>query len=365
MYPALNLAEALCRQGGDEMKVLLIGAKRGIETQIFPKREFAYQLLPLEPIYRRRPWRNWRLVTSAAVCGLALRRVFRSFRPRLVVGTGGYASGPVVAWGRLTGARTAIQEQNSVPGLTTRWLARWVDQLHLGYDEALRELRPGHRTAVRLHGNPIRWPVRRPDPATARRALGLNGTGRVVLISGGSQGAATVNSALVEALRAIETGGLPPLPHDVCLLWSTGTDHYAGVTEALSGLSGTAQVRALPYIDAMENALCLADLAISRAGALALAELCAWGVPAILVPYPFAAGDHQTGNARSLEEAGAALVVTDRALGEDPAVLWRLLVDLLGQPGRRQAMREAALSRGRPHAADRIAQDLLALLEAA
>ncbi len=361
LYPALNLAEALGRTSGGRVEVMLVGARRGVESRVFPERGVMHRLLPLEPIYRRRPWRNWRLVPSAIRSGLEIQRTFAGFAPNLVVGTGGYAAGPVVAWALARGLRTAVQEQNSYPGLTTRWLAPYVDQLHLGYEEALRHLRPGPETQVRAHGNPIRWPERRPEPEAARREFGL-GAGRVVLVVGGSQGSAALNAGLLQALAATRKGELSPLPSDVELLWSTGPAHHDEVVRRLAGLGDTARVQVLPYIAEMEKALSLTTLAVSRAGALALSELCAWGVPAILVPYPHAAADHQRRNAWTLEAAGAAVVFEQAQLESEPAALWRTLLATLADPKRLGAMKAAAGARGNSEAAAEIAADLLELM---
>ncbi len=361
LYPAIVLAEAIERRSGGEVTTMLIGARRGIEARVLPERGVAHELLPLEPIYRSRVWRNWRLVPAAARAAFALRRVFASVRPGLVVGTGGYAAGPVVAWGVLAGIRTAIQEQNSYPGLVTRLLAPWVDQVHLAYPEAVGRLSTGPETRVRTHGNPIRWSPEVPDPETARRALGVEGE-RIVLVVGGSQGAAPLNEALAAALEAVGRGRLEPLPGDVTLLWATGPKHHESVTRRLGGGFAGGGARIVPFIDEMEMALSVAALAVSRAGALALSELCAWGVPMLLVPFPHAAGDHQRWNARTLADAGAARVIEQARLEDDPAVLWTALRAALEDEDRLERMRVSARARGRPEAADRIAEDLLSLM---
>ena len=363
LYPAINLAEALERRGAGDVSVLLVGAERGVEARVLAERGIAHRLLPLEPIYRSRPWRNLRLLVSGARVARELRELFASFAPDLVVGTGGYASGPVVAWARWCRVPTAIQEQNSYPGLTTRWLAPYVDQLHLGYREALAHLRPGGRTLVRVHGNPIRWPHDPPSPAAVRREFGL-GEGRVVLVVGGSQGAAGLNWTLITALEAVVRGELPALPSDVWLLWATGPANHEQVKARLRGL-GNERIRLLPYIARMEHALSVSTLAVSRAGALMLSELCAWGVPALLIPLPHAAADHQRKNARTLASSGAAHVFEESAMRASPADLWRELVRLLCVEGELAGMAKAARQRGNPRAADEIAADLWRLMEAA
>ncbi|UCC47886.1 MAG: UDP-N-acetylglucosamine--N-acetylmuramyl-(pentapeptide) pyrophosphoryl-undecaprenol N-acetylglucosamine transferase [Gemmatimonadota bacterium] len=362
LYPALNLAEALERLAREEIEILLVGAQRGVEARILPERGVAHCLLPLEPIYRRRPWRNWRLLPSAIRSVRELHRLFGTFAPHLVVGTGGYAAGPVVAWAVLRGLPTAIQEQNSYPGLTTRWLAPYVDQLHLGYVEAMKHLWPGPDTIVRALGNPIRWPDQRPHPDSVRAQFGL-GPGPAVLVVGGSQGARPINEMLIAALEAVNRGDLPPLPEDAQLLWSTGPAHHAAVSDRLAVLGVQVPVRAVPYIHEMERALEVAALAVSRAGALALAELCAWGVPSVLIPLPHAAADHQRWNARSLQAQGAAVVLEEFEVTRSPGLLWHTVVDLLNEPGRLERMRRGAESCGNPHAADAIATDLWRLME--
>ncbi len=362
LYPALNLAEALERLLGDGIEVLLVGAERGVEARVLPEVGAPHRLLPSEPIYRSRPWRNWRLLASAIRSGRELRRLYKSFAPHLVVGTGGYAAGPAVAWGLALGLPTALQEQNSYPGLTTRWLAPYVDQLHLGYEEAMTHLWPSEDAEVHAHGNPIRWPEERPHPDAVRDAFGL-GPGRVVLVVGGSQGAAPLNEALVAAVEAVHEGELPPLPPDAQLYWCTGPAHHADVTGRIGKLGDRIAVRTTPYIARMDMALSIATMAVSRAGALALSELCAWGVPALLVPLPHAAADHQRRNARALEADGAATVLEEHLVREDPGRLWRDVVRLLNEPWELESMAEASRARGNPQAADDIAADLWRLME--
>ncbi len=362
LYPALNLAGALRRTARDEIEIRLVGARRGVEARVLPTTDIAHHLLPLEPIYRSRPWRNWRLVRSAASAARELHRLFHAFAPDLVVGTGGYAAGPVVGWAIAKRTATAIQEQNSYPGLTTRWLAPYVDQLHLGYEDAMRNLWPGPDTEVRIHGNPISWPDPLPDPDEARRDLGL-APGRIVLIVGGSQGSLPLNEALIASIKAVHAGDLPPLPPDVQLLWSTGPAHYADVSQRIGRLGDRIAVRTVPYLTEMEKALAVATLAVSRAGALALSELCAWGVPSVLVPLPHAAAGHQLRNAQALQAAGAAVVLEEAHITNQPARLWRKVVELMGEPWELDEMGRASLARGNPKAADEIAADLWKLLE--
>jgi UDP-N-acetylglucosamine--N-acetylmuramyl-(pentapeptide) pyrophosphoryl-undecaprenol N-acetylglucosamine transferase len=363
LYPALNLAEGLRRSARDEIEILLVGAKRGVEARVLSERGVAHRLLPLEPIYRSKPWRNWRLVRSAFAVSKEIRSLLDTFAPDLVVGTGGYASGPVVGWAAVRGIRTALQEQNSYPGLTTRWLAPYVDQLHLGYEEAMRYLWPGPETVVRTYGNPISWPDEVPSEDSVRKELGL-APGRVVLVVGGSQGARPVNEALLEAIEGVNAGDLPGLQPDVQVLWATGPEHHARISGRLGRLGDRVPVRTVPYVAEMERALSVTTLAISRAGALTLSELCAWGIPSLLVPLPHAAAGHQLHNARALEADGAAIVMEESEVRASPGALWRKVVDLLNAPWDLEEMGRASMAVGNPEAADEIASDLWDLMEA-
>jgi UDP-N-acetylglucosamine--N-acetylmuramyl-(pentapeptide) pyrophosphoryl-undecaprenol N-acetylglucosamine transferase len=358
LYPALALAEAF-QEHDPRTEVMFVGARRGIEARVLPERGVPHLLLPFEPIRRARPWENWRLVPALFGSLFGLRRVFREFRPDLVVGTGGYASGPVVAWGAFQGIPTAVQEQNSYPGLTTRWLASRVRQIHLAFPEALRHLRPGSRTEVFEFGNPIQPP----DPSIARedakRYFGL-GAGPVALVVGGSQGARAINEALLSDLRGLAEGRLPPRPEGLEILWATGPSHHEAISGRLMELNLGDWVHAVPYIQEMPKALAAADLAISRAGAMMLAELSAWGIPSVLVPFPHAAANHQHHNAAALADAGAAVMIPESELSAGK--LWSELANLVADRERRERLADRAEERGHPDAAARIVAALSKLL---
>ncbi len=356
LYPALALADALHRLDPDA-EVFFVGARRGVEARVLPEKGVPHVLLPLEPIRRARPWENWRLAGSMARSLAGLRTVFRTFRPDVVVGTGGYASGPAVAYAILRGIPAAVQEQNSYPGFVTRTVAGRVRQVHLAFPEARRWFRPGKRTEVFEHGNPITPPDLSTDRTAARARFGLGG-GTVGLVVGGSQGARAVNEALLADLRAVVEGRLPRV-EGLELLWATGTGNFERVEAALADLGSPAWVKAVPYIQEMPAALASADFAVSRAGAMSSAELCAWGVPTILVPLPTAAANHQFHNAVALQGAGAAVMVEESELGGGR--LWAEIASLAGDPARRAALAERARARGAPDAADRIVRELVRL----
>lgn len=362
LYPALALSDAL-REMHPATSVSFVGAERGIEKRVLPEKKVDHRLLPLEPLRRDRVWENWRLPVSLARSFRGLSREYRSRRPELVVCTGGYASGPAGFWALVSGIPVALQEQNSYPGLTIRWLSRWASQVHLGFPEAERHLSPGRKTRVFAFGNPIQPPRPGADRAAARAQLGLRPDTTVLLVVGGSQGALAVNEALMEALERAAAGELPAPPADLEILWATGPAHIDGIRARLDAIDAPLPVHPLGYIDDMPRALAAADLALSRAGAMMTAELQAWGIPMLLVPLPTAAADHQTHNAQALEQAGAAVHL--RQAGLTPESLWRAIAEVTGQPERRERMAAAARKRGRPDAAREIAKKLAEMLSEA
>lgn len=350
LYPGLAIARALVRLD-PRVRPLFIGARRGIERELLPKTEFEHVLLDLHPLYRTRPWQNWRTAAGLASAWRELGRAAGSERPALVLGTGGYASGAALAWGVRHRVPIALQEQNSHPGMTTRLFARWAREVYLGYGEAARLLpRSRNGTWVGETGNPINPPpTPRPDRASARERWGFPAQGGTVLLAfGGSQGARPLNEAVA---GWVEQG----LPEQLYLIWGTGRGTY----ERFAHLESS-RVRVLPYLSPIEDAYAASDLALTRAGALTLAELCAWGIPPILVPLPTAAADHQTANARALESSGAAVHVPQATLTTDR--LDSLVRELLAAPDRLARMAEAGTRRARPGAAEEIARRVLAVI---
>jgi UDP-N-acetylglucosamine--N-acetylmuramyl-(pentapeptide) pyrophosphoryl-undecaprenol N-acetylglucosamine transferase len=358
LYPALALGAAL-QELDPTVRVHFVGAQRGVEARVLPEQNVEHTLLPLQPIQRDRVWRNWRLFPALTSTFSGLSALYRRLDPVLVVGTGGYASGPACMWAVLKGVPVALQEQNSHPGLTTRVLSRWARQVHLGFPEAAALLKPGRRTEILSLGNPIRPPAAELGRAESRARFGLGADAVVLLVVGGSQGSRAVNEALLGALEGVVRGELPPRPERLEILWATGPAQLDAVRSRLDGL-GLEWVRAHGYIDEMPAALAAGDVAVSRAGAMATAELLAWGRPMLLVPLPTAAADHQTHNARALDEAGAAIMLVEKALS--PQRLWTEVLSLTGDDDRRAVMVAAAHDRARPHAAREIAERLHALM---
>ena len=349
LYPGLAIARALVRLD-PAVRPFFVGARRGIERDVLPTTEFPHQLLDLHPLYRSRPWENWRTARGLLTAWRAIGALAREERPALVVATGGYAAGAMLGWSAAHRVPYVIHESNSHPGVTTRLFARRARELLLGFPEAARHLSPGRRTAIVDTGNPIEPPpVPAPDRAAARVRWGFaERGGRVLLVFGGSQGARAVNEVVD---RWLDAGGPPA---DVHVIWATGKGMYDRFARHES-----ARVRVRPYLAPIADAYAAADFAVTRAGAMTTAEVCAWGLPSVLVPLPTAAADHQTANARSLAVAGAAIHLPQREL--DPSRLDALVRELARDDARLAALAAGARARARPRAAEEIARRLLNL----
>lgn len=350
LYPGLAIARAL-KRADPLVEPFFIGARRGIERDVLPQVGFAFELLDLHPLYRSRPWENWKTLRGAMSAWRMIGAEVRSEPPSCVVGTGGYAAGLALAYAVAHHIPCVLQEQNTHPGITARFFSRFAAQVHLGFPEARRYLTPGKSTEVFDSGNPIEPPPADAfDKAPARVKWGFpSASGKVLLVYGGSQGSQAINEVVG---RWIDRG----LPRDLFVIWATGKANYDKLAHHQS-----AQVKVRAYIAPIAEAYRAADFALSRAGAMATAELCAWGIPAIVVPLPTAAADHQTANAMALAAAGAAEMIRQSELDVDR--LARTVESLLSDPAKLSGMQKKAVERARPTAAADIAAHIIALVE--
>jgi UDP-N-acetylglucosamine--N-acetylmuramyl-(pentapeptide) pyrophosphoryl-undecaprenol N-acetylglucosamine transferase len=344
LYPGIAVADAVRAAGGE---VVFVGTERGLETRLVPKAGYQLELVSVSGLKRMGAAGFVRGLGRLPAAFLASRRILKRHRPDVVLGVGGYASGPLVFTAALFGFPTAVQEQNSVPGFTNRMLGHLAKRVFVAFDEAARSFA---QRKVRFTGNPVRGSLIERAATLADRPGGGS-----ILILGGSQGSHAVNelaSGMVRVLHA--RGRLPPVIHQ------TGVDehdqmqvHYA----AFGFDEGRVQVRA--FIDDMPAALADASLVVARAGALTLAELAIMRRPAILIPLPTAADDHQTVNATAFANAGAAVVLPQGAASATR--LGDLADEILGNPGRRAEMVRAMGGLARPDATQAVVAELTAI----
>jgi UDP-N-acetylglucosamine--N-acetylmuramyl-(pentapeptide) pyrophosphoryl-undecaprenol N-acetylglucosamine transferase len=341
VFPALAVAEALRTQGA---RVFWIGTRRGLEARLVPEHGFEVEWLRIEGLRGKGFLQT--LIGPFRLLGALWQAlaILRRRRSGLVLGMGGFVSGPGGLAARMLGIPLVIHEQNSVPGLTNQWLARLATRVF----EAFPGSFPRARHACPI-GNPVR-PAITALPPPRERLVGRSGPARLLVV-GGSLGAKVFNETLPQALALIPAGRRPAVRHQA----GEQTLDVARLAYAQAGV----QAEVSPFIRDMDAAYAWADLVVCRAGALTVSELAAAGLGSILIPYPFAVDDHQVGNARFLADCGAACLVLQRDL--TPSGLAALLGDLLADRDRLLAMAEAARTRATPEAVSRIAADCLEL----
>ena len=298
LYPGIAVAREAQREGWE---VLFIGAEGGIEARVLPKEGLNLRTIRAGKYMGMGFAGKIKTVLSLPSVVSSARGIIREFRPDAVLGVGGYASFPAVAAAKLSGLPVVIQEQNAWPGLTNRLLGRFADAIAMGFAEAGRFF----VTKKIFTGNPIRSGLLKADRAAALERFGLDGARTTVLVFGGSAGAHRINSGIADALEH-----LAEMKDKVQFIHQTGEKDRDMVDAAYRKAGFTAAVEAFIYD--MDNAYACADMVVCRSGALTLAEVSALGKPAVLIPYPFAANNHQEHNARSFEKAGAAKVVVDK-----------------------------------------------------
>lgn len=341
VFPALAVAKLLRDQGSE---VFWIGTKAGMEARLVPANGFPMEFLRIEGLRGK----GFRQVVAAPVKLLvALRQaaeILRRRRPDLALGMGGFASGPGGLMAGVLRVPLVVHEQNRVPGLTNQWLSRIAARVF----EAFPGSFPPGRGAV-ASGNPVRAEILALAPPEARLA-GRTGPRRL-LVLGGSLGAKVLNETVPSAVATLDPEQRPQIRHQA------GERTLDAAHKAYAEAAVEAEVT--PFIEDMAAAYGWADLVVCRAGALTVSELAAAGVASILVPYPYAVDDHQTGNARYLADAGAAVLMPQTEL--TAASLGSALADLLAAPSRLGAMAQAARAQAAPEAAEQIARACLVL----
>lgn len=349
LYPGIAIARALVK-ADSRIEPFFVGALRGVERDVLPKTEFPHLLLDLHPIYRPAVWNNWKTVLGAVGSWRKVGKLFRERPPALVVGTGGYAAGLTLAYAVVHRVPMVQQAGDSHPGITARSFSRFSREIYLAFPEAARVLKAHHEGSLVDTGAPIEPPPNpRPDRAAARERWGFPATGgHVLLVYGGSQGSLAINRAVAEMVGQ----GLPEGLH---VIWATGRTTYAEFAHL-----DAPRLRVVDYLAPIGDAYAATDVALCRAGAMTTAELFAWGIPAVLVPLPTAAADHQSHNARVLQEAGAAIHLPQSEL--TAAKLVDMITGLLRDPARMEALARGASARARPNAASDIASRILALV---
>ncbi|MBI5237173.1 MAG: undecaprenyldiphospho-muramoylpentapeptide beta-N-acetylglucosaminyltransferase [Deltaproteobacteria bacterium] len=345
LFPALALAEEFKKRDRDT-EIIFIGGKGGLEERIVPRYGYPLRVLNVEGIKRRKGFERIRALAKAAKSTVDAIGILRSIRPDGVIGSGSYSSAPVVLAAKILGMKTAILEQNALPGLTNRVLGKVVDRIYIAFEEA-RVFFPGGRTI--LTGNPIRKDImeRFRDTFVERNEKFS------ILVFGGSQGATAINTAFLDAIEY-----LTDIWSGLRVVHQTGEEGYEAVKAAYRRKD--LKVELFKFIDDMAGAYNSADLVVCRAGATSIAEITALGLASILIPYPFAADDHQTVNARCLSEHGASVMIRqDKLTG---SALADTIRKLYKNPRELKEIRERVKMFGKPMASEMITDNFLKIL---
>jgi UDP-N-acetylglucosamine--N-acetylmuramyl-(pentapeptide) pyrophosphoryl-undecaprenol N-acetylglucosamine transferase len=350
LFPGLALAEELKRRDANT-EVVFVGTDHGIEARIIPREGYPIRYLRSEGLVGKPAVQKVKAAAKAVLSVIDARNILNSVRPDIVIGVGGYASGAIVFIASMKSIPTMIHEQNSVPGLTNKMLGKVVKRVCVTYHESLSSFPLGKTF---LTGNPIRLKILKGDREAACRLFSLDKDLFTVFVFGGSSGARSINRVMVDALNH-----LTDLKEKVQFLHQTGDKDFENIREAYrkAGVKGTVA----PFIYQMAEAYASADVVVSRAGATTLAELTAIGKPAILIPYPYAAGRHQEFNAMKLREMGAAQVLLENEMTGE--ALAKNVRELYENDSMRLEMLKASRGLGRPDACSRIADIAISLMK--
>ena len=346
VFPAIAIADAI-KAAAPDTEILFVGANGKIEMEKVPKAGYKIEGLNITGFQRKLTLRNLSFPFKLATSMLKAVMIVRKFRPDVAVGVGGYASGPVLKIANTFGIPTVLQEQNSFAGVTNRILASKANAVCVAYD-GLERFFP--KDKIIFTGNPVRKDIldKKINAEQAKQSLGLNQNKKTVLIFGGSLGARTINEAVLanaDALLGIK---------DVNIIWQVGKIYFDEYKNCR--LSGQKDIKIIPFIEDMDMAYSAADIVVCRAGALTISELAILGKAAILIPSPNVAEDHQTVNAMSLVNKGAAVLIRDVEAKEK---LVTEIESLLRDEVRKSGLESNIKYFARPEAAKQIAAEIL------
>jgi UDP-N-acetylglucosamine--N-acetylmuramyl-(pentapeptide) pyrophosphoryl-undecaprenol N-acetylglucosamine transferase len=350
LFPGLAVAEEL-KNRDDSTEVIFVGTEYGIEARVVPREGYPIKFLRAEGLVGVSTVKKAKAIVTTFFSIADSYKIIQTVRPDIVIGVGGYASGAAMLTAYLMSIPTMILEQNSIPGLTNKILGRFVRAVCITYQESISFF-PKAKTY--LTGNPVRMQILKGDIESAYRLFSLERGLFTIFIFGGSSGAKSINMAIVNALN-----NMYDLKDKIQFLHQTGIRDYENIRESYrkTGFKGTIT----PFIYQMGEAYAVADIVVSRAGATTLAELTALGKPAILIPYPYAAGQHQELNARKLLEMGAAKMIRDSELkGESLANSIR---EMYTNETMRAEMQRNSRSVGRPEACSKVVDIAMSLVK--
>lgn len=346
IYPALAIARGLLDRDSTT-KILYVGTREGMEARLVPSNGLEFAGVSGQGLPRKVGLEMLKVAGKSLRALWETKEILRRFHPDLVIGTGGYVSGPVVLTAALFGVPTLLHEQNAFPGITNKILARIVRRVMVTFPESIQHF-GANKKIVRV-GLPVRSEIGQFSKVEGAKHFGLRPVNKTILVTGGSRGARTLNQAMITVLKKLA------MRPEIQVIWATGKETYQ---ETIEGLKREIvawerpQWRIIDYLEDIPQALACADLCIGRAGAASLAEIAIAGKASILVPYPHAAENHQEHNAQAVAKGGAARIILDADL--DGEKLWQMIDELISDSSLIKSMSDAAQELAQPEALSKI-----------
>jgi len=345
LFPAVAVAEKIKSKLPDA-EILFVGTKSKIEGRIVPKLGYKFKSIWIKGFSRKLNLENLLFPLKLSVSIIQSIIINLKFKPQVSIGSGGYVAGPAIFGSSVTGAKIILIEQNSYPGVTTRMLERYADEVHISFEDSKKYFKD--KTKLHLTGNPVRESLSVIKKEEALKSFGMVSSKKTLLILGGSLGAASINEAAASVAHKFEE-------NEIQIIWQTGNNYF----EKYKSLSSK-NIWVNPFIEEMNLAYSACDLLVARAGATTIAELLLLGIPSILVPSPNVAENHQYHNARSLEEKNAAVLIEDKKIKEK---FFNEAIGLIFNSSKLNELSQNAKKLSKPEAASVIANSAIKLAE--
>ena len=349
VYPAIAIANKIKEENPD-CEILFVGTEKGIESEIVPKYGYELKTVTVQGFRRKIDFENVKRVFKLCKGLEQSRRIVKKYKPDIVIGTGGYVSGPVLFNAAMNKRVTIVHEQNSFPGVTNKILSKVATKVLTSFEDSHKRFPEASQDKLVLTGNPVRKEILNSRKFIARKNLGISEDKKMVLCYGGSGGSEEINDAMRLVIENM-------VKEDVAFIFATGKVYYDEFIETIKDIELKPYQRVMPYLDNMADGLAASDIVIGSAGAISLAEITALGKPSIIIPKAYTAENHQEYNAKSIESQGAGIAILEKDL--TPQSLNEAVFKLLGDKELLIDMANNAKKIGKPEAIDLIYNEIM------
>ena len=349
VYPAIAIANKI-KEHNPDCEILFVGTKNGIESEIVPKAGFELKTVTVQGFKRKIDFDNVKRVFKLCKGLEQSRRIVKKYKPDIVIGTGGYVSGPVLFNAAMSKKVTIVHEQNSFPGVTNKILSKVATKVLTSFEDSHKRFPEKSQDKLVLTGNPVRKEILQARKYISRKNLGISEDKKMVLCYGGSGGSEEINDAMRLVIENM-------VKEDVAFIFATGKVYYEEFIESIKDIELKPYQRVMPYLDNMADGLAASDIVIGSAGAISLAEITALGKPSIIIPKAYTAENHQEYNAKSIEAQGAGIAILEKDL--TPQSLNEAVFKLLGDKELLIDMANNAKKIGKPEAIDLIYNEIM------